>query len=111
MGPRMPSRPDGGLGAAGTRNPATVVEGRGPLNTGKAEPARFNLRERPREGADAGTERGWDWRRGCYHPLNQRFLLPGGVRVRSVILGTAMVAAAATGVLGQQGRFRAEVDL
>ena len=31
--------------------------------------------------------------------------------MRSVILGTAIVAAAATGVLGQQGRFRAEVDL
>ena len=31
--------------------------------------------------------------------------------MRSVILGTAIVAAAATGVLGQQGRFRTEVDL
>jgi Ca-activated chloride channel family protein len=33
------------------------------------------------------------------------------VRVRAVIIGAAIVAAAATGVLGQQGRFRAEVDL
>jgi len=31
--------------------------------------------------------------------------------VRSVILGTAIVAAAASGALAQQGRFRAEVDL
>ena len=32
--------------------------------------------------------------------------------MRAVILGTAMMAVAAvTGVLGQQGRFRAEVDL
>ncbi len=31
--------------------------------------------------------------------------------VRAVILGAAIVAAAATGVLGQQGRFRAEIDL
>jgi Ca-activated chloride channel family protein len=33
------------------------------------------------------------------------------VRVRAVIIGAAIVAATATGVLGQQGRFRAEVDL
>lgn len=31
--------------------------------------------------------------------------------MRAVILGAAIVAAAATGVLGQQGRFRAEIDL
>jgi Ca-activated chloride channel family protein len=31
--------------------------------------------------------------------------------VRAVILGAAIVGAAATGVLGQQGRFRAEIDL
>ena len=31
--------------------------------------------------------------------------------VRAAIIGAAIVAAAATGVLGQQGRFRAEVDL
>lgn len=37
---------------------------------------------------------------------------PGeGVCVRAVILGSALVAAAATGVWGQQGRFRAEIDL
>jgi Ca-activated chloride channel family protein len=34
-----------------------------------------------------------------------------GVRVRAVILGAAIAAVAATGVTGQQGRFRAEVDL
>jgi Ca-activated chloride channel family protein len=33
------------------------------------------------------------------------------VGVRAAIIGAAIVAAAATGVLGQQGRFRAEVDL
>jgi Ca-activated chloride channel family protein len=34
-----------------------------------------------------------------------------GVRVRAVILGAAMVVVVASGVWGQQGRFRAEVDL
>ena len=31
--------------------------------------------------------------------------------MRAIVIGAAIVAAAATGVLGQQGRFRAEVDL